>query len=125
MPPGTDNYDFIFQDYPPFWPAIQHNILWLLFLGLIATPLGLLLAVLLDQKIRGSKIYQSIFFTPVMLSLVLIGVIWQLFYSRDNGLLNFLLGTSGTQRPSTGSATRASTSGRPWSPQPGGTPATS
>jgi ABC-type sugar transport system permease subunit len=52
--------------------------------------------VLLDQKIRGSKIYQSIFFTPVMLSLVLVGVIWQLFYSRDNGLLNFLMGTSGT-----------------------------
>jgi ABC-type sugar transport system permease subunit len=94
---GTANYEFIFQDYPPFWPAIQHNILWLLFLGVIATPLGLLLAVLLDQRIRGSKIYQSIFFTPVMLSLVLIGVIWQLFYSRDNGLLNFLLGTSGTQ----------------------------
>lgn len=95
-PAGIDNYKFIFFDYPGFWPAVQHNILWLLFLGVIATPLGLLLAVLLDQNIRGSKIYQSIFFAPVMLSLVLIGVIWQLFYSRDNGLLNFLLGTSGT-----------------------------
>lgn len=95
-PAGLANYQFIVQDYPPFWPAVQHNVLWLLFLGVIATPLGLLLAVLLDQKIRGSKIYQSIFFTPVMLSLVLVGVIWQLFYSRDNGLLNFLMGTSGT-----------------------------
>ncbi len=95
-PAGLSNYKYIFQDYPGFWPAVQHNILWLLFLGVIATPLGLLLAVLLDQKIRGSRIYQSIFFAPVMLSLVLIGVIWQLFYSRDHGLLNFLLGTSGT-----------------------------
>ncbi|GAB3039840.1 sugar ABC transporter permease [Parafrigoribacterium mesophilum] len=95
-PAGLSNYAYIFQDYPPFWPAVQHNILWLLFLGLVATPLGLLLAVLLDQNIRGSKIYQSVFFTPVMLSLVLVGVVWQLFYSRDNGLLNFLLGTSGT-----------------------------
>lgn len=93
---GLSNYAYIFQDYPGFWPAVQHNILWLLFLGVIATPLGLLLAVLLDQRIRGSRIYQSIFFAPVMLSLVLVGVIWQLFYSRDNGLLNFLLGTSGT-----------------------------
>jgi len=58
----------------------------------------LLLAILLDQNIRGSRIYQSIFFAPVMLSLVLIGVIWQLFYSQNNGLLNFLLGTSGTPR---------------------------
>ncbi|UUL77221.1 sugar ABC transporter permease [Pseudarthrobacter sp. Fe7] len=95
-PAGAANYQFISQDYPPFWPAVQHNMLWLLFLALIATPLGLLLAVLLDQNIRGSKIYQSIFFAPVMLSLALIGIIWQLFYQRDNGLLNFLLGTAGT-----------------------------
>lgn len=95
-PAGVANYDFIFRSYPPFWPALAHNLLWLTFLALIATPIGLLLAILLDQNIRGSRIYQSIFFTPVMLSLVLIGVIWQLFYSQNNGLLNFLLGTSGT-----------------------------
>jgi len=97
-PAGLANYQFIFSTYPPFWPALQHNLLWLAFLAVVATPIGLLLAVLLDQRIRGSRIYQSIFFTPVMLSLVLIGVIWQLFYSQDNGLLNFLLGTSGTPR---------------------------
>ena len=97
-PAGLANYSFIFKIYPPFWPALQHNLLWLVFLAVIATPIGLLLAILLDQNIRGSRIYQSIFFTPVMLSLVLIGVIWQLFYSQNNGLLNFLLGTSGTPR---------------------------
>ncbi|MDQ1552512.1 MAG: multiple sugar transport system permease protein, partial [Actinomycetota bacterium] len=86
------------KDYPPFWPALEHNVLWLVFLGVIATPLGLLLAVLLDQPLRGSRIYQSIFFVPVMLSLALIGIIWQLFYSQNAGLLNFLLGTAGTPR---------------------------
>jgi multiple sugar transport system permease protein len=95
-PAGLSNYEYIFNEYTPFWPAVGHNILWLLFLGVIGTPLGLLLAVVLDQNIRGSRIYQSIFFVPVMLSLALIGIIWQLFYSQDNGLLNFLLGTSGT-----------------------------
>jgi len=97
-PGGLANYAYVFRDYPPFWPALQHNILWLVFLAAIATPLGLLLAILLDQNIRGTRIYQSIFFAPVMLSLVLIGVIWQLFYSQNNGLLNFLLGTSGTPK---------------------------
>jgi ABC-type sugar transport system permease subunit len=95
-PAGLANYEFIFSTYPPFWPALEHNLLWLVFLAVIATPIGLLLAILLDQNIRGSRIYQSIFFTPVMLSLVLIGIIWQLFYSQNTGLLNFLLGTSGT-----------------------------
>jgi ABC-type sugar transport system permease subunit len=93
---GLANYDFVLKDYPPFWPAVQHNIIWLLFLAVIGTPLGLLLAVLLDQNIRGSRIYQSIFFVPVMLSLPLIGIIWQLMYARNEGFINNLIGTAGT-----------------------------
>ena len=93
---GTSNYAFVLQDYPPFYPAVQHNILWLLFLAVIGTPLGLLLAVLLDQNIRGSRIYQSFFFMPVMLSLPLIGIVWQLMYARNEGFINNLIGTAGT-----------------------------
>ncbi len=92
---GTSNYKFVVQDYPPFWPAVQHNLLWLAFLGIIGTPLGLLIAVLLDQSLRGSKIYQTVFFLPVMLSLALVGIIWQLMYSPDSGLINSVLGTAG------------------------------
>ncbi|MGY4720553.1 carbohydrate ABC transporter permease [Naumannella huperziae] len=95
-PAGLANYDYIVSLYPPFWPAVAHNVIWLLFLAGIATPLGLLLAVLLDGKLAGSRIYQSVFFVPVMISLALTGVIWQLFYQRDNGLLNNILGTAGT-----------------------------
>jgi ABC-type sugar transport system permease subunit len=93
---GVSNYSFVLQDYPPFWPAVEHNIIWLLFLGVIGTPLGLFLAVLLDQNIRASRIYQSIFFIPVMLSLPLVGIIWQLMYARNEGFINNLLGTAGT-----------------------------
>ncbi|HET7723849.1 MAG TPA: sugar ABC transporter permease [Propionibacteriaceae bacterium] len=93
---GVTNYQFIVKDYPPFWPAVAHNIIWLLFLACIATPLGLLLAVLLDQAIRGSRIYQSIFFVPVMLSLPLIGIIWQLMYARNEGFVNNIVGIANT-----------------------------
>ncbi len=96
QPNGLTNYKFVFTESPQFWPAVLHNIAWLLFLAVIGTPLGLLLAVLLDQRIRGTRIYQTVFFLPVMLSLALIGIIWELIYSQDNGLLNFLLGTAGT-----------------------------
>jgi len=92
---GTSNYQFIAQSYPPFVPAIEHNVIWLLFLTFIATPLGLLIAVLLDFNLRGSWIYQSAFFIPVMLSLALVGIIWQLMYSSDSGLINSVLGTAG------------------------------
>ncbi|MFI5954583.1 carbohydrate ABC transporter permease [Cryptosporangium sp. NPDC051539] len=94
---GLDNYKFITSDYPPFWPAVEHNIIWLVFLAVIATPAGLFIAVLLDQNLKGSRIYQSIFFIPVMLSLALVGIIWHLIYSPDAGLLNSVLGTAGTK----------------------------
>src|SRR6476620_5646114 len=94
---GLSNYQFVLQEYPPFYPAVEHNILWLLFLGCIGTPLGLFIAVLLDQKIRGSRIYQSFFFVPVMLSLPLVGIIWQLMYDRNEGVINDLIGTAGTE----------------------------
>jgi len=89
---GVGNYSYIFQNYPPFWPAVRHNILWLLFLAVIATPLGLLIAVLLDQRIRGSRIYQTVFFVPVMLSLALVGIIWELMYSPAQGFLDSVIG---------------------------------
>jgi ABC-type sugar transport system permease subunit len=87
---GTRNYHQIATIYPPFWPAFRHNIYWLLFLALIATPFGLLLAYLLDKEIRGTRIYQSVFFLPVVLSLAIIGFIWELIYSPTQGLLNNL-----------------------------------
>jgi multiple sugar transport system permease protein len=66
--------------------------LWLIEFTVIATPLGVLLAVLLDRGMRGSRIYQSIFFLPVMLSLALIGIVWELIYGAQYGLINGLLG---------------------------------
>jgi multiple sugar transport system permease protein/raffinose/stachyose/melibiose transport system permease protein len=98
QPNGVTNYDFVLTQSPQFWPAVLHNVIWLAFLAVIGTPLGLLLAVLLDQRIRGSRIYQSIFFLPVMLSLALIGIIWEVMYSQDNGFINNLIGTAGTSR---------------------------
>jgi ABC-type sugar transport system permease subunit len=70
-------------------------VIWLVFLAVIATPLGLLFAVLLDRKIRGSRVFQSLFFVPVMLSLALVGIIWELMYDRQSGFVNSLLGTAG------------------------------
>ena len=58
----------------------------------IATPLGMLFAVIIDRGIRGSRIYQSILFLPVMLSLALIGIIWELIYSPNYGLINTIIG---------------------------------
>jgi multiple sugar transport system permease protein len=91
-PVGLRNYDNIFSIYPPFWPAVRHNLLWLAFLGLIATPIGLFFAVLLDKEIRFTRLYQSAIYLPVVLSLAVVGFIAQLIFSRDYGVLNSFLG---------------------------------
>jgi multiple sugar transport system permease protein len=89
---GTKNYEALFTSYPFFWPALQHNIIWLAFLMFVATPIGIFFAVLLDREIRGSRIYQTVFYLPVVLSLAVIGIIWTLQYAPENGFINNVLG---------------------------------
>jgi multiple sugar transport system permease protein len=90
---GTENYRNVFTNYPPFYPALRHNLIWLVFLFVLPTLFGVFLAVLLDRELRFTRFYQTAFFLPVVLSLALIGFIWQLLYSRDQGLLNAVLNT--------------------------------
>jgi multiple sugar transport system permease protein len=89
---GVQNYVQAATVYPQFWPAVRHNAIWLGVFIIIATPLGIFFAVVLDKGIRGSRIYQSVLFLPVMLSLALIGIIWEFVYSENYGLINTVIG---------------------------------
>ncbi|MBM0277826.1 carbohydrate ABC transporter permease [Micromonospora tarensis] len=91
---GARNYSDVVNIYPPFVPAVQHNLLWLAALFVVATPFGMFLAVLLDKELRGSRFYQTALYLPVVLSLALIGFVWQLLYSRDQGLINAVFGSN-------------------------------
>ncbi|GGS08340.1 sugar ABC transporter permease [Streptomyces aureoverticillatus] len=88
---GGDNYENLVQDYPAFWPAVRHNLLWVAFLGLVATPFGLFLAVLIDRGIRFSRFYQSVLYMPVVLSLAVVGFMAQLLLGTDQGVVNTIL----------------------------------
>jgi multiple sugar transport system permease protein len=89
---GADNYHDLAAEYPPFWPAVRHNLLWLGFLALVATPFGLLCAVLLDRRLRLSRLYRNALYAPVVLSLAVVGFIAQLLFSRDYGVVNTATG---------------------------------
>jgi ABC-type sugar transport system permease subunit len=89
---GLKNYTDLFTIYPAFWRAVSHNVIWLIFFLVIATPLGMFLAVLLDKNIRGTRFYQSALYMPVVLSLAIVGFIWILIYAPEQGLLNNVLG---------------------------------
>jgi ABC-type sugar transport system permease subunit len=88
---GLKNYDVLFTSYSLFWPAVFHNIIWLVVLVFVATPIGIFLAVLLDREMRGTRIYQSAFYIPVVLSLAIVGFIWEQMYTSQ-GFINSVLG---------------------------------
>src|SRR4029077_18908953 len=85
-------YQFLFSGYTLFWPAFFHNLIWLAWLTFVATPLGMFLAALLDREMRGTRIYQSVFFLPVVLSLVVVGFIWELQFAPTEGFINNAFG---------------------------------
>ena len=91
---GLKNYTDVVTIYPPFWPALQHNLIWFAVFFFLVTPLGIFLAVLLDREMRGSRVYQTALYMPVVLSLALVGFIWQLMYSKDQGLINAVTGST-------------------------------
>jgi multiple sugar transport system permease protein len=61
---------------------------------LFATPMGMLLAILIDREAKNTRFYQTAFYMPVVLALALVGFIWQLIFSRDEGLINDLTGST-------------------------------
>ena len=88
-PVGFRNYWQIFTIFDNrLFPAIFNNLMLIVWLFL-CSAIGVLFAYLLDKNIRGSRVYQSIYFYPVVLSLAVVGFIWKaVMFGRDQGLLN-------------------------------------
>jgi multiple sugar transport system permease protein len=86
---GFQNYWIIFTIFDTnLFPALFNNLMLVVFLFAMSA-VGMLFAYLLDKNIKGSSIYQSIYYFPVVLSLAVVGFIWKsTMFSRDAGLLN-------------------------------------
>lgn len=88
---GLANYKNIFFGTPVFYEALKNNLIWLLWFTFIATPLGILLAYQIDRQIKGHKIYETVFYIPVVLSLAIIGIIWN-FMLQPGGFVQGIMG---------------------------------
>ncbi len=67
--------------------AISNNVLWLA-LYLLSPPLGLMLALFLNQQIRAIRLAKSLFFFPFVINLVVVGLVFRWFYDPSYGPLN-------------------------------------
>jgi len=92
---GLQNYITLMTDEllsVRFWGALRNNFLFFFVHMLLQNPIGLFLATLLsNQKLRFSNTYRTILFMPTMLSVVIIGFIWQLILSPIWGIAQSLM----------------------------------
>jgi multiple sugar transport system permease protein/raffinose/stachyose/melibiose transport system permease protein len=93
---GLDNYARALSD-PNFIRAFQNTAIWLIVAVTVPTILGLLLAVMLDRPLRGSRLYKSAFYLPITLSLVVVGQVWTWIYQPEWGLINSVLEAAGLE----------------------------
>ncbi|NBD36120.1 MAG: ABC transporter permease subunit, partial [Chloroflexi bacterium] len=87
---GLRNYEKLFQD-PVFYISLKNNLRWIVSFITIPVVLGLGLAVALNQSIPGAKFFKASFYSPMVLSLVVCGLIWSWMYHPANGLINSVL----------------------------------
>jgi multiple sugar transport system permease protein len=92
---GLEQYRRILVDpitSPVFYKALMNNLTFALIVVPAQTGLAVLLAVMLNTKLKGIAFFRTFFFMPVVFPMSLVAIIWALMFSRDSlGMLNGLL----------------------------------
>ena len=86
---GLHNYIELYDD-PDFWISLKNNLIWL-FGFMLALPIGLCMALFLNQAVFGIRLVKALFFFPFVISQVVIGLVFSWFYDPSNGLLFHVL----------------------------------
>ncbi|WP_265522331.1 carbohydrate ABC transporter permease [Oerskovia flava] len=89
---GLDNFVRAFAADPVFVRSLINTFLFAVVVVPVQAGLGLFLAVLVNQKIRGVTAFRVIFFIPVVTSIVVVSILWRFMY-REDGLVNSFIDT--------------------------------
>ena len=99
---GIQNYAQLIKD-SLMWKSLGHNFIWVIVGTISPVAIGLLLAILLSGKnLKGRTFFRTVYFMPVMLSPVVVGIIWGWVYNPIYGMLNKILDTVGLENLSRG-----------------------
>ena len=82
---------FLLASDPVFMRALINTILFVVVVAPLQGGLALVLAVIINQPIRGINIFRTIYFMPVVVSMVIVAMLWRFIYDGENGLLNTVL----------------------------------
>jgi len=91
---GMKNFVRLF-DEENFWIALGNNVRWLAFFIVIPTSMGLGLAMVFNGNFPGSRFFKVAFFSPLVISGVVIGLVFKFIYEPRDGLLNAVIRSIG------------------------------
>lgn len=87
-----DNFIRAFTADPTLIRSITNTFGFALFVVPVQAGLGLLLALLVNAKVRGVTAFRTLIFTPVVTSMVVVSILWSFLY-QENGLINSTMAT--------------------------------
>lgn len=100
LPPsfvGFDNYQTVLAASET-WSTLRITLM-ITFIGLLTQiPIGILLALVLHENLRGTKIFRSILITPMLLTPVAVGLTYRFMFDTDLGVINWALGSIGIEK---------------------------
>ncbi|MDC0763720.1 MULTISPECIES: carbohydrate ABC transporter permease [Brevibacillus] len=96
---GLDNYVNMFTDDPLFWQSLWITIKFALLFVPLNLFIALFLAMMLNQKVKGSGFFRTVFYLPSVISGVALAMIWAWVYDGEYGIFNYLLSLVGITGP--------------------------
>ncbi|KMY52395.1 ABC transporter permease [Peribacillus loiseleuriae] len=84
---GLENYKRLFQD-EVFFTALKNTLYFTVLVVPLQCSVALLLAILVNKKVKVASLGRVFFFSPVVTSMVVVAILWTFLYNVDNGIIN-------------------------------------
>ena len=105
---GVENFAYLFKD-ELFYTAVRNTMIYTFTVVPIATCISIVLATLLNQKIKGMAFFQTAYFLPMVTSTIAIGAAWKCMFNYNYGIVNYFLGIFGVDKLNWLASTNGST----------------
>ena len=96
---GIQNYTDAFTKDKLYWLSLQRTTLYAVASVVLGVTGSLLAAVILDQRLKGTVIYRTLFFLPSLTPGVALALIWGWIFQPQIGILNYILRNLGVSDP--------------------------
>jgi multiple sugar transport system permease protein len=96
---GFSNYRVLLREDPLFWQALKVTTIYTLGSVPLQLIFGFLIALLMNQKLKGISVFRTIYYLPAVISGVAVSVLWRWIFMPDVGIINILLSKIGIKGP--------------------------